>query len=244
MKKALGYIRVSSKAQATDGAGLEDQRDAITEWAARNGYEIVGWFEDRVTGELPWDKRPAMRSLVERLAVNGIDAVLVHQLDRVARGKSGIFEAFYEVVQLAKVQVISVVDGVLTEVEGDEFKSADAELVRTIKQAIVRAEKRKLVARMTLGRIRAKAEGRRICGEYFYGTDPSRPEEVATLTRMRQLRAEGLTCYAIAKRLDVEGLKPRKAAKWAPNAVDKILTRVLNSTATQAEPLTQQSPAD
>lgn len=78
-------------------------------------------------------------------------------------------------------------DGVLTDVEGDEFKSADAERVRTIKQGIVRAEKRKLVARMKLGRMRAKAEGRRICGEYFYGTDRRRPEEVATLARMRQL---------------------------------------------------------
>jgi hypothetical protein len=55
---------------------------------------------------------------------------------------------------------VSVVDGVLTDVEGDEFRSADAELIRTIKQGIVRAEKRKMVARMALGRMRAKAEGR------------------------------------------------------------------------------------
>jgi DNA invertase Pin-like site-specific DNA recombinase len=197
----------------------------------------VQWFEDVISGELPWDKRPAMRGIVERLAVNGIAAVLVHQIDRVARGKGRIFEDFYEVVQLANVQVISVVDGVQTDVEGDEFKNADAELVRTIKQAVVRAEKRKLVARMTLGRMRAKAEGRRICGEYFYGTDPRRPDEVATLARMRQLRADGLSCYAIAKRLSVEGLKPRKAAKWSPNGVAKILDRVLPSA---VEPQTQK----
>jgi hypothetical protein len=78
---------------------------------------------------------------------------------------------------------------------------------------------------MTLGRMRAKAEGRRICGEYFYSTDPNRPEEVATLARMRQLRSAGLTCYRIAKVLDAEGLRPRKAAKWSPNGVQKILER-------------------
>jgi site-specific DNA recombinase len=235
MKKALGYIRVSGKAQKSGGAGLKDQRDAIASWAATNGYEIVQWFEDVITGEAPWDKRPAMRAIVERLAVNGIDAVIVPQLDRVARGKSRIFEDFFEIVQLAGVQVISVVDGVLTEVDGDEFKSADAELVRTIKQAIVRAEKRKLVARMTLGRMRAKAEGRRICGEYFYGTDPRRPEEVTVLARMRALRAEGATCYAIAKRLNTEGLKPRKAANWSPNVVSEILDRVIASAAQAVE---------
>lgn len=80
MKRALGYIRVSSKVQARDGNGLLDQADAVKAWAEHNGYEIVQWFEDAgVSGELPWDKRPALRALVERLAVNGIDAVLVHQ---------------------------------------------------------------------------------------------------------------------------------------------------------------------
>jgi hypothetical protein len=105
------------------------------------------------------------------------------------------------------------------------FKSADAELVRTIKQGIVRAEKRKLVARMALGRIRAKAEGKHVDGKYAYGADPSKPEELVTLARMRQLRDAGLTCYRICKVLDAEGLKPRKAAKWAPNAVNQILER-------------------
>ena len=244
MKKALGYIRVSSKAQATDGNGLDDQRDRIVAWAAVNGYEIAAWYTDSITGEMPWNQRPAMKALVERLAVNGIDTVLVDQLDRVARGQSRIFEDFYEVIQLAGVQVVSVTDGVLTEVEGDEFQNADRELVRSIKQAIVRAEKRKLVARMTLGRMRAKAEGRRICGEYFYSTDPNRPEEIATLARMRQLESAGLTCYRIAKILDHEGLKPRKAAKWSANGVAKILYRVLSSTPTQYEPRTQKNPVD
>ena len=222
MKKALGYARVSGKTQAKDGTGLEEQVAQVTEWATRNGYEIVEWFKDSICGELPWDKRPAMKALVERLAINGIDAVLVHQLDRLTRGKAAISEDFLAVVQAAGVQVISTIDGVLTDVEGDEFKSADAELVRTIKQGIVRAEKRKLVARMALGRIRAKAAGKPIGGVVAYGANP---EELATVARMRQLRDAGLTCYRIAKVLNTEGLKPRKAANWSPYGVSLILQR-------------------
>jgi DNA invertase Pin-like site-specific DNA recombinase len=240
MKKALGYIRVSSKVQASDGNGLLDQSDAIKAWAERNGYEIVEWFEDVISGELAWDKRPAMRGLVERLAVNGIEAVLVHQIDRITRGKSEIFDGFVAMVEASEVQVISVVDGLLTaDPKADEFQNIDRDMFLKFKVEIVRAEKRKLVARMTLGRMRAKAEGRRICGEYFYGTDPRRPDEVATLARMRELRADGLSCYAIAKQLSVEGLNPRKAAKWSPNGVAKILERVVPSAA-QVEPQTQK----
>jgi DNA invertase Pin-like site-specific DNA recombinase len=228
MKKALGYLRVSGKGQANDGYGLEDQKDAILKWAALMGYEIVAWFEDAISGERPWQERPGMKALVERVAVNGIDAVIVHQLDRIARGKSVIFEDFLAVVSLAGVAVISVVDGLLTADEKlDEFQNADKDMLLSFKMAIVRNEKRKLVARMALGKVRAKKEGKRTAGEYFYGTDPRKPEEKATLARMRELRDSGLTCYAVAKALDAEGLKPRKAAKWAPNAVQRILNREL-----------------
>jgi putative DNA-invertase from lambdoid prophage Rac len=225
--KALGYIRVSGRSQANDGTGLEEQRSQITAWAAAHGYEVAQFFEDAgVSGELPWDERPAMRALVERLAVNGISAVIVHQLDRIARGKSAIFEDFFEMVQAAGVQVISVVDGLLTDdLAGDEFKSADAELIRTIKQAIVRAEKRKLRFRMELGRMRAKAAGKHTDGVYRFGHDPNRPEEKAALARMRQLASAGLTAYRIGKILDAEGLRPRKAAQWKPMVVQNILDK-------------------
>lgn len=224
--KALGYARVSGRTQALDGTGLQEQRAQCEAWAAHNGYEIVQWFEDSITGETPWDKRPAMRALVERVAVNGVGAVIVHQLDRIARGKSAIFEDFFEIVSANGMQVISVVDGLLTDdPQGDEFKSADAEMIRSIKQAIIRQEKRKLVARMTLGKLRAKAAGKRVDGKYGYGADPNKPEELVTLTRMRQLRASGMTCYRVAKVLNGEGLRPRTAERWKPNVVHQILDR-------------------
>jgi site-specific DNA recombinase len=229
MKKALGYLRVCSKIQATDGHGLDDQKDAIKAYAARHDYEVIDWYEDAgVSGELPWSERPAMRALVERVAMNGVDAVLVHQIDRITRGKSQNFDNFIAMVEASGVQVISVVDGLLTaDPKADEFQNIDRDMFLKFKVEIVRAEKRKLVARMNLGRMRAKAKGQRIYGQYFYGTDPRRPEEVAILARMRELKAEGLTCYAIAKKLDAEGMRPRNAARWSPNGVQKILERVL-----------------
>lgn len=226
MKRALGYVRVSGKTQEKSGTGLEEQRAQIETWALHNDYEIVDWFSDSITGELPWDKRPGMKALVDRLALNGVQAIIVHQLDRIARGKSAIFEGFFEIVEAAGVQVISVVDGLLTDDLGcDEFKSADAEMIRSIKQAIVRQEKRKLVARMKLGRIRAKAQGIHVDGRYAYGADPNKPAERITLARMQELRASGMTCYGIAKQLDAEGFNPRSAAKWTPNGVNQILER-------------------
>jgi DNA invertase Pin-like site-specific DNA recombinase len=224
-RKALGYARVSGKSQEIDGTGLDEQVAQITAWAASNGYEIVGWFKDAITGELSWNERPGMKALVERLALNGVEAIIVHQMDRIARGKSGIFEDFYAVAETANVAVISVVDGVLTDVAGDEFKSADSEMIRTIKQAIVRQEKRKLVARMALGKARCRATGNWREGRLPYGSHPAYPEEKAALARIVVLAESGCSLRAIARTLDAEGYKPRKAVKWSGVSIAAILER-------------------
>jgi DNA invertase Pin-like site-specific DNA recombinase len=160
MKLAIGYLRVSGRTQFTDGTGLDEQRAQIMAWAATRGFEMIEWFTDGVTGELPWHKRPGMAALVERVSAKDLDAVIVHQLDRIGRGKSAIFEDFLSIAGAA-VAVWSVVDGLLTsDTSLDEFQNADKDMILGIKMQIVRNEKRKLVARMKLGKLRAASYAR------------------------------------------------------------------------------------
>jgi len=179
-----------------------------------------------VSGEKPWQDRPRAFALVERLARNGVDAVIVHQLDRVGRGKSAIFENFLQAIVDVGVQVISVVDGKLTPDSSlDEFQQADHDMLLAIKMALVRQEKRKLVARMRLGKLRKAKKGAHVNGVYPYGADPRRPDETAVLHKMRELRASGATCYSIAQHLNTGNMKPRNTASWSAWAVQKILLR-------------------
>jgi DNA invertase Pin-like site-specific DNA recombinase len=226
MKRAIGYLRVSGRTQFTDGTGLDEQRAQITAWASARGFEMVDWFTDGVTGELPWHKRPGMASLMERVSVKDLDAVVVHQLDRIGRGKSAIFEDFLSIAGAA-VAVWSVVDGLLTADSSlDEFQNADKDMILGIKMQIVRNEKRKLVARMKLGKVRAGMQGRHINGIYAYAEHPERPDEKGTLTRMRQMRdAEQRSYDSIAATLNAEGVNPRSALRWTAWAVNKILNR-------------------
>src|SRR4051812_23577156 len=113
MRRAIGYTRVSGKTQATDGTGLDEQRAQIETWARGHGYSVVEWFTDPgISGELPWQERPGMAALVERVSAKDLDAVIVHQLDRIGRGRSAIFEDFLSIAGAA-VAVWSVVDGLL-----------------------------------------------------------------------------------------------------------------------------------
>jgi DNA invertase Pin-like site-specific DNA recombinase len=226
MKRAIGYLRVSGRTQFNDGTSIDEQRAQITAWAAVRGFEMLEWFTDGVTGELAWHQRPGMAALVERVSAKDLDAVIVHQLDRIGRGRSAIFEDFLSIAGSA-VAVWSVVDGLLTsDTSLDEFQNADKDMILGIKMQIVRNEKRKLVARMKLGKLRAAKQGRHVNGIYPYGAHPERPEEKTALARMRQMRDGEQRSYdAIAATLNAEGVNPRSAARWTAWAVNKILNR-------------------
>ena len=49
--KAIGYIRVSTEEQSADDKyGIEVQKQAISDYADRNDFEIVCWLTDTISG--------------------------------------------------------------------------------------------------------------------------------------------------------------------------------------------------
>ena len=49
--KAIGYIRVSTEEQSADDKyGIEVQKQAISDYANRNDFEIVCWLTDTISG--------------------------------------------------------------------------------------------------------------------------------------------------------------------------------------------------
>jgi DNA invertase Pin-like site-specific DNA recombinase len=83
-------------------------------------------------------------------------------------------------------------------------------------------DKGQIVVRLRAARQRKKAstgrcEGRKPFGHYE-GEQP-------VLERMRQLRAEGMAYYAIADRLNADGVAARTSAPWRSAVAWRILTR-------------------
>jgi DNA invertase Pin-like site-specific DNA recombinase len=83
MKRAFGYVRVSSVGQAdVDRDGNPRQKTTIRKWAAANAVRIVRWFEDSVSGKKDLDNRPALQGLMAALHGNGVKLVVIEKLDR------------------------------------------------------------------------------------------------------------------------------------------------------------------
>lgn len=86
MNEALVYARVSTEEQVTQGRSIDDQISVCSQWAERQGYSVVESFTDPgKSGSLAWQKRPGLKSLVERCQKGEIAAVIVLDTDRLAR---------------------------------------------------------------------------------------------------------------------------------------------------------------
>lgn len=61
--KAIGYIRVSTEEQSADDKyGIEVQKQAISDYANRNDFEIVCWLTDTISGAK--DNRPELDKIL------------------------------------------------------------------------------------------------------------------------------------------------------------------------------------
>src|ERR687894_242794 len=84
MKICVLYARVSTKRQAAEGNSLDQQLDALREFAQREGYEIVDEVVDAgVSGATL--ERPGLWRVRELVAEGAIDALLIQDRDRLSR---------------------------------------------------------------------------------------------------------------------------------------------------------------
>ena len=77
MKKAMAYASDVILMRTKEVISRETQKEEIKKYAAENGIEIVGWFEDEVCDENVLG-RPGAQKMMESL--NGCDMVLVERV--------------------------------------------------------------------------------------------------------------------------------------------------------------------
>ncbi len=84
VKKAIGYVRVSTEGQAVDGVSLEAQTAKIEAWCRVNEFDLTGLFVDAGVSGKRADNRPELQKAL--ISVTGCrGALVVYSLSRLAR---------------------------------------------------------------------------------------------------------------------------------------------------------------
>jgi len=99
------YVRVSTEQQKQEGSH-ENQRERIEQWADRNGYDEIEWFEDiAISGQS--DNREAYQELID--GYDEYDAVIVRELSRFGRDPLTVLQDVEEIVD-SETEFVSITE--------------------------------------------------------------------------------------------------------------------------------------
>jgi site-specific DNA recombinase len=84
-KRAAIYTRVSTDDQADKGYSLPSQLDNCRQFVNQLGYSLVAEFREDHSGATPVAERPQGKRLTELIRFREVEAVVVHQVDRLSR---------------------------------------------------------------------------------------------------------------------------------------------------------------
>ena len=83
-KRAILYARVSTDEQARSGYSLAQQIEALRDYAAREGYEVLEEVSNHGESDASLE-RPGMDRVRDLVAAGGVSVVLAQDRDRFAR---------------------------------------------------------------------------------------------------------------------------------------------------------------
>ncbi len=106
LKRAVAYIRCSTDMQAETSP--EQQREIINDWALKNQFTILEWYNDIGKSGTSFEKRPEFRRLLETVNSNPkFSTVIV--LDETRWGRAGADDSNYYKTMFKKVANVDVV---------------------------------------------------------------------------------------------------------------------------------------
>ena len=84
MRRVVGYVRVSTEQQASEGISLEAQKGKIVAWCQLSSYELTGLYVDAGLSGKRADNRPELQKALDAVTECG-GILLVYSLSRLAR---------------------------------------------------------------------------------------------------------------------------------------------------------------
>lgn len=233
--RAVLYARFSSKASSP--LSNEDQLSLAREYATEQGYTVTGEFwDDEKHGEAI-ENRPYFLKMCELIERGDFDAVIVEELDRLARSTSK-GTGFFDMCTFHNCKVVTLSDGVETAGSAAQKFAHAQQSNRTLAQKVRRGQQLAVTDR-----------SRYIGGiAYGYETDwigrPPKPirkvndAEAEIIRRIFEEYDAGAGSTAICKRLNEEGVpapgRNRKDARnvWDPGVLTggpKLNTGILRN---------------
>lgn len=219
MKKAVGYIRVSTQEQAKEGISLDAQEAKIRQYAELFDLGEVEIISDE--GKSGKDlKRKGIQEVISLVKEKKIEHLVVYKLDRLTRDLLDQL-TLIKTFEAAGVKFHSLTERIDTsKAIGQLFLN----VVGAINQFI-----RDQIAEVTIDALQFKKQNGEPLGPPalgFKAKDKKRvedPEELEIVEYVKTLRRKRLSHRDIAKQLNEEGIPTKRGGRWHGSTVSYIL---------------------
>ena len=221
VRRALGYLRVSTSEQADSGLSLEAQERRIRAYCVANDMELVELHSDVASGGNM--DRPELQRALAALKAGEADVLVILRLDRLSRSTRDTL-ALADRCQKEGWALASLSEKLDT-------YSPSGRLVLTVLASMAQFE-REQTAERTRQALHQKRGRNELVGAVPYGYRLAEngiklvevAKEQRVLTRMRRLRRRGVSYGEIASRLTRAKIPTKTGkVKWAPKVVRGIL---------------------
>lgn len=217
--KAIGYIRVSTSEQATEGISLDNQKAKITAYCALNDLDLMEIIED--AGQSGKDlHRDGIEALLDSIRKREVSAIVVYSLSRLSRRVIDTL-TLIETFEKAGVTFHSLNEKIDT---GTAMGRFFLNITASLNQM-----ERDQISERTKDALQMKIQNGQRAGQIPFGyrlADDGNSliphkEEQEVIRIVRRLHGQGLSYRAICRELEVLG----QGRKYHPQTIKNILKR-------------------
>lgn len=222
MRRAIGYVRVSTSEQATEGISLDNQKAKIQAYCNLNELELIEIIEDAGKSGKNLN-REGIQDLTGRIKNKSIEAVVVYRLDRLSRKVIDTL-TLIETIEKSGITFHSLNEKIDTSTAmGRFFLNITASLAQM---------ERDLISERTKDALQMKIANNERAGQIPFGWRLSEDGntliphkgEQEVIRQVKRLHGQGMSYRAICEVLKQAGVKPQ-GKYWHPQTIKNILKK-------------------
>lgn len=210
-KAVVIYTRVSTDEQGKSGLGLDAQLAACQKLADYEGLEVVGTFQDVVSGKTNPMERDGFKAAIDTAIQHGA-RLLIAKLDRLSR------DVFY---------VSSFTNGFMVKncpklIIAENPNASEFEI--NLRASLAQEERRLISERTKAALAVKKAQGAALgkAGRQAH-SDKAQQATESAIARARELRESGMSLDKVCSILNGEGYTTSRGSQWSKQALNKRL---------------------
>lgn len=221
--KAVGYARVSTAEQVSEGLSLDAQEARIRSWCEATGAELVDVVrEEGVSGSKLLSERPGGRRIAQLLDARrpGADAVVVVRMDRLGRDAAEQIDLLKR-FRAGRVGLVAIAQQIDLATPHGRAMAQIGAVFNELERALIAERTTEALAQL---RVQGRAWNHAPFGwKIVDGHLEVHPTEQETLTRARELRASGIGYLKVAAALNKEGRSTKRGGAWQAMSVRSVL---------------------